>query len=101
MDFTRCHISYVNYMSNDLFLLKKKIHSESGVAWLGSFSLSSQSLPVFTVTATASKETRMDIIKHVGLINCVEIVQSPDRPNIRLVGMLTINELTTENKLLD
>ena len=88
-------------MSNDLFLFKKNPLRK----WCGLVgeleSVIPKSVPVFTVTATASKETRMDIIKHFGLINCVEIVQSPDRPNIRLVGMLTMNELITENKLLD
>lgn len=49
-------------------------------------SLLPKSVPVFATTATASKRTRLELIKHMGLRGCVEIAVCPDRPNIRLAS---------------
>lgn len=42
------------------------------------------SLPVLSLTATASLTTCKKIMKHLGLQKCLEVVRSPDRSNIRL-----------------
>lgn len=42
-------------------------------------------VPVLAVKPTASKATRKSIINmHLGMKQCVEVVKSPDRDNIRL-----------------
>ena len=47
-------------------------------------SLLAKRVPVFAATATASKRTRLEIMKLMGMQGCIEIRVSPDRPNIRL-----------------
>ena len=39
-------------------------------------------VPLLGVTATATKKTRTDIIESLGMVNPVEILGNPDRPNI-------------------
>ena len=39
-------------------------------------------VPLLGLTATATKKTRTDIIESLGMVNPVEILGNPDRPNI-------------------
>lgn len=39
-------------------------------------------VPLLGLTATATKKTRTDIIESLGMVNAVEILGNPDRPNI-------------------
>ena len=41
-------------------------------------------IPMLALTATATTATRTALISQLGMQRCVEIVRSPDRPNIRL-----------------
>ena len=41
-------------------------------------------IPMLALTATATTATRTALISELGMQRCVEIVRSPDRPNIRL-----------------
>lgn len=40
--------------------------------------------PMIALTATASRTTRGLLVQCLGLTNCVDVVLSPDRPNVRL-----------------
>lgn len=58
------------------------------------------SVPILTLTATASTKVRQDIIKILGLVNPVEIIGNFDRPNLKIIVesrqddiMLNISEL--------
>ena len=39
-------------------------------------------VPLLGLTATATKKTRTDTIESLGMVNPVEILGNPDRPNI-------------------
>ena len=39
-------------------------------------------VPLLGLTATATKKTRTDVIESLGMVNAVEILGNPDRPNI-------------------
>ena len=41
-------------------------------------------VPVLALTATASLKTRKQVKQHLEMEECIEIIQNPDRPNIRL-----------------
>ena len=49
--------------------------------------------PALVITATASRSSRKRLKKKLGLINCHDIIESPDRENIKLfVEKIKVNE---------